>query len=76
MATDAPDSERTSAYGITVDDPGQVQLFSAEPALEVSPLTAPAVDPGQQAGEGSFDFSPGADSEVTTSRVDRTPRRR
>jgi hypothetical protein len=31
-----PDANRTTVYGILVDDPSQLELFSAEPAVEVT----------------------------------------
>lgn len=62
-ATVAPDTDRTSAYGVTVDDPGQVRLFSAEPAVEVSAVTPHEADAGQQhGGRDAFDFGADADS--------------
>lgn len=62
-ATVAPDTHRTSAYGIAVDDPDQVRLFSAEPAVEVSAVTPPEVNAGQQPGDrAAFDFGADADS--------------
>lgn len=58
--TVAPDTERTSAYGITVDDLDQVRLFSAEPAVEVSAVSPPEANAGQQPGDSdAFEF--GAD---------------
>lgn len=60
-ATLAPDANRTTVYGILVDDPGAVERFSAEPAVEVfdDENTASFDATGSGDADGPFDFNPG-----------------
>lgn len=60
-ATLSPDANRTTVYGVAVDDLAQVELFAAEPAVEVFEDDTPEEFGGVPANdsEGSFDFDAG-----------------
>lgn len=53
-ATVPPDANRTTVYGVVVEDPDQLQLFSATPAVEVTD-SQPAGADGLDSG---FSFQP------------------
>lgn len=58
-----PDANRTTVYGIVVDDPAQLELFSAKPAVEVTAPDAPGQLRAEEVPEdGSFSFGPADDS--------------
>lgn len=63
-ATVAPDANRTTVYGVAIDDSSQLELFSAEPAVEVeSNESADSAFAGSDDGSFSFAGSDGpADS--------------
>lgn len=65
-ATIPPDADRTTVYGIVIDDPGQLDLFSAEPAIEVDANeTADSTANGSDGGPFSFGTSEDAARSTT-----------
>lgn len=64
-ATVPPDADRTTVYGVVVDDPGQLELFSAEPGVEVDGNeTADSTANGSDGG--SFLFGSAEDAARST----------
>lgn len=59
-----PDANRTTVYGILVDDSSQLELFSAEPAVEVTDSGRGTSSSDAGSGEESFSF--GAADEAST----------
>lgn len=72
-ATLSPDANRTTVYGVAVDDLAQVELFGAEPAVEVFEDVTPEEFGGvpADASPGSFEFDaePTADDASTEDRA-------
>jgi hypothetical protein len=64
-----PDEDRTTVYGVTIDDPAQLEQFDAEPAVEVIANRRPrestdAEDAADVTDDDAFDFGPpGGDSD-------------
>lgn len=52
----APDGDRTTVYGVSVDDSDQVELFTAEPAVEVATEDAGEAPDGSPRWDGSDRF--------------------
>lgn len=72
-ATVPPGANRTTAYGIVVDDPGQLDLFSAEPAVEVDANeTTDSAANGSDGGSFSFG-TPEDAAKSTTDPTDEDP---
>lgn len=53
-----PDANRTTVYGVVVDDPSQLEHFSAEPAVEVTDSQPAGSGDGTDTG---FSFKPSQD---------------
>lgn len=53
-ATIPPDANRTTVYGVVVDGPDQLGLFSSEPVVEVTPNAGSTGQSGSD--DGSFSF--------------------
>lgn len=64
-STILPDADRTTVYGVVVDDQDQLDLFSAEPAVEVEANGA-ADSTADGSDGGSFSFGPSDDAASST----------
>lgn len=68
-----PDSSRTSVYGIVIDDPGQLELFAAEPSVEITDSRSVGAGGGFSfSGAGSTPADPTEGSEAGDDPTDRS----
>lgn len=65
-ATVPPDANRTTVYGVVVDSPDHLALFTAEPAVEVNPNDPPGSSSPSGSDDGSFTFGPTEDAAEST----------
>ena len=58
-----PDGNRTTVYGVVVDDPDQLDLFDVEPSVEITSTEAPTTGEDAFSFGGATDRSAGEDVE-------------